>query len=684
MTESVLTSADIAAAFRQPMPKIRVTAGYRGQLLLVLFGLVMMQLLYLALIAAVMFATASYVLASFTWELSLNWLTLLIYAGPPIAGLIAIVFLFKPIAIRPPRSPEPLQLSREEELALFEFIDRLCDAIGAPRPARVFVTLDVNAAASLRGWRGLLFGEIDLTIGLPLAADFSLAEFAGVLAHEFGHFAQHAGMRSNFLIHAIQMWFARVVYQRDGWDLWLEENRNQGDYRKRAVAHLAALVVAGSRRYLALLMRGSAWIASGLSRQMEFDADRHQAALAGAAVAESCFRRLPVLQFGSSCAWKEAARDWEIGRLPDNVAHLMSARTALIPDEAVQQMVQFALAEKASRWDTHPSASERIESLQRDAYPGVLQVEGRAARLFRDLPALCRRATWHHYEKVLQISPDPKRLVSVAQSINEIRSGAGFEAAVQRLFGASAAECSQWLGLPVRSIGTNPPPKPAIAEFHQAMQTSTLHYAAMVIREVGVNVQAEAFKLESTDLEYIRSVERISRRNVLSAVEGLNAGSREVAERIQAAVEYAARSGLVMVRASDMELSSETVKQAWAAYCQICNWRDALREVRRRIAAAEIVRSNAALFPAARCANLLDRLEGDAQDWIDRMLSQADEVPTAVEFDPSAPITLAGQLWTAGSPTEKLARFLSRADTTASRSLAYLAWWTLNITGPTP
>jgi Zn-dependent protease with chaperone function len=36
-----------------------------------------------------------------------------------------------------------------------------------------------------------------LVIGLPLAAGMSMRQVAGVLAHEFGHFAQGAGMRFN-------------------------------------------------------------------------------------------------------------------------------------------------------------------------------------------------------------------------------------------------------------------------------------------------------------------------------------------------------------------------------------------------------------------------------------------------------------------------------------------------------
>jgi hypothetical protein len=64
-----------------------------------------------------------------------------------------------------------------------------------------------------------MFGnDLVLTIGMPLVAGMSLRQFAGVLAHEFGHFSQGAGMRLSFIIRSINLWFMRVVYERDDWD----------------------------------------------------------------------------------------------------------------------------------------------------------------------------------------------------------------------------------------------------------------------------------------------------------------------------------------------------------------------------------------------------------------------------------------------------------------------------------
>jgi len=270
-----MTSVEVREAFQQPLPPIKIAHGYRARLAAVLLGLIVMQSLYVLLIVlvGVLIWRWLYSIVALGPGVPLNAITFVFYIGPPIAGAIAIVFLLKPLVIRPAKAPAPLALTSETEPILFEFLDCLCRAIGSPRPSRILVDLRVNASASVRGWRGFFFGHLDLTVGLPFAVGLTLPQFAGVLAHEFGHFAQRAGLRSYFLIQTTQHWFSRVVYQRDGMDAWLERQCERGDWRMRAIGHVAKFTVMASRKYLALLMKGGAWISSAFSRQMEFDAD---------------------------------------------------------------------------------------------------------------------------------------------------------------------------------------------------------------------------------------------------------------------------------------------------------------------------------------------------------------------------------------------------------------------------
>lgn len=117
-----------------------------------------------------------------------------------------------------------MELRRDDAQTMFAFVDAMCDAIGVPRPKRINLDLQVNASASLRrGWRRMFSRDLTLTIGMPLVAGLTTRQFAGVLAHELGHFTQTAGMRLYFLIGHIRFWFSRVACERDKWDVWLDQ-----------------------------------------------------------------------------------------------------------------------------------------------------------------------------------------------------------------------------------------------------------------------------------------------------------------------------------------------------------------------------------------------------------------------------------------------------------------------------
>src|SRR5262249_33647488 len=115
-------------------------------------------------------------------------MAVLVYAAPLVIGGILILFMLKPLFSRPANQSRTRTLKRQTEPVLFAFVERICEAVGAPRPRQIQVDCEVNASASFR--RGLLsmFGnDLVLTIGAPLVAGLNLRQFAGVLAHEFGH-----------------------------------------------------------------------------------------------------------------------------------------------------------------------------------------------------------------------------------------------------------------------------------------------------------------------------------------------------------------------------------------------------------------------------------------------------------------------------------------------------------------
>ena len=133
---------------------------------------------------------------------------------------------------------------------------------------------------------------------MPLVAGITLRQFAGVLAHEFGHFSQGAGMRLSVLINSINAWFARVVYERDSWDFELARWSKGGDISVMLLVGFTRFAVWLTRRILWVLMWTGHLASVALRRQMEYDADRYEARMVGGAVFAQTMDRLRELRHG--------------------------------------------------------------------------------------------------------------------------------------------------------------------------------------------------------------------------------------------------------------------------------------------------------------------------------------------------------------------------------------------------
>ncbi len=364
---------------------------------------------------------------------------ILLYLGPLVAGSVLVLFMLKPLLAKKPARPNSRKLEPDAEPLLFEFIALLCRKVGAPFPRQIEVDCEVNASASFRrGWISLLSNDLVLTIGAPLVAGLSLRQFTGVLAHEFGHFAQGAGMRLTYVIRSVNAWFARVVYERDAWDEQLDAwSKNLPLRELQIVIWFTVFLVWLTRRILwALMMVGHA-ISCFMLRQMEFDADRFEAWLAGSTVFADAMRRVELL----SVAWRGVIVDLQgsffEGRLADNTCELLLINVEQLTPEFVQQ-IDAARDESKTSWsDTHPASNDRIASAMRENAPGIFQLEGRAADLFHDFPRLAREVTEDYYREVLGDRFLRSGLVPVAEILGRQRADSEGREAFARYYGAA-------------------------------------------------------------------------------------------------------------------------------------------------------------------------------------------------------------------------------------------------------
>ena len=422
-------------AFSGAITRTKTGPLYRAGLAVVAFAMVLLPLLYVGLIAFTAWAVLWH-LKNDTWMFNGSgggFIRLILYLGPAVAGGILVFFMVKPFFAAKAKAPEPITLDPAKEPLLFAFVRKICGLVGAPMPCRIDVDCQVNASASLR--RGLWSKDLVLTVGLPLATGLDMRQFAGVLAHEFGHFAQGAGMRLTYTIRKINFWFARVVYERDAWDVKLERSANSGDWRIRIVLHMARGCVWLSRRILWALMHAGNAISCFMLRQMEYDADSYEAKLAGSDAYASTSSRMRVLNVATQTAYEDVRQSWASSRLPENLPLLINHKAGSLPAEVRHKLSTSAGSEKTGWFNTHPCDADRIRAALRLNEPGVFRLTEPATGLFSDFADLSKRVTRHQYEKHFQLQFTDQNLMSAEEILRESAASAEADALVRKYYG---------------------------------------------------------------------------------------------------------------------------------------------------------------------------------------------------------------------------------------------------------
>ena len=430
----------IQAAFTGEIAPVRVNATYRLGVLLVSIVMVLLPLIYVALIGLVCYGVYYHMVNHIGMVGAVRGrgaiLTLLAYLAPLIVGAISIFFMIKPLFARPSRDQRTRSITRDGEPILFDFVDRLCAAVGAPPPKRIDIDCQVNASAGFRRgiWSMLVGKDLVLTIGMPLVAGLSARQFAGVLAHEFGHFSQGVGMRFSFVIRSISHWFTRVVYERDTWDDWLSQSTEGLDLRIAWVLYLAKLFVWLTRKILWVLMMIGHSVAGYLLRQMEFDADRYEARLAGSETFESTCRRLHELMAANEKSQSDLGQFYNEGRLGDDLPRLIQVNVAEIPDVVKQHLTTAIDESTTGLFDTHPADRDRIASAHREQAEGLLQVDQPASDLFVHYDDLCRGVTWDFYRDIFGAQFKPSEMHPLDDLLARQRQEAEAYKALDRFF----------------------------------------------------------------------------------------------------------------------------------------------------------------------------------------------------------------------------------------------------------
>lgn len=237
-----------------------------------------------------------------------------------VSAMLLTIFMVKSLfAVRKAGDPGGVEVSREEEPALFEFLHTLADEIGAPRPHRVFLTPEVNAAVfyDLSVVNLLFPSKKNLIIGLGLVNVLNLGEFKAVLAHEFGHFAQGSMMVGRWVYIAQQI-IAHMVATRD----WLDSIVrfiSRIDLRIAWVGWILALILWSIRSLIDTLFSVVIMAERALSREMEFNADLVAVSVTGSDALINALHKLQAADHAWQTALNVASNEAGEGKIIDDL-----------------------------------------------------------------------------------------------------------------------------------------------------------------------------------------------------------------------------------------------------------------------------------------------------------------------------------------------------------------------------
>jgi Zn-dependent protease with chaperone function len=316
-----------------------------------------------------------------------------------------------------------IEITEREQPVLFGFIQRVCQDTHAPRPHRVYVSPEVNAAVFYHESILSLFLPTpkNLLIGLGLVNELCLSEFKAVLAHEFGHFSQQT-MKLGRYVYTSNRVIADLVFGRD----WLDavvDVIGRLDIRIAFIAWIFAGVLWVVRQCLKGLFRLINFANFALSREMEYNADLMAVTVTGSDALIHGLARLDFASASLAQAWRDLAKAAQhklytrdvfyhqkrAGDYLRSQADLADFGTVPgVADDMLQKVHVFKPDDTSTRemWATHPSNYDREVNAKKHYVRGPVD-ERSPWLLFLNAQALCERMSRLVYEQLLDLK-EPK------------------------------------------------------------------------------------------------------------------------------------------------------------------------------------------------------------------------------------------------------------------------------------
>ncbi|WP_298825068.1 M48 family metallopeptidase [uncultured Piscinibacter sp.] len=246
-----------------------------------------------------------------------------------------------------PEAPRGIPITAMQAPRLFELIEKLRQRTGAPRPDRVLIDGELNAAVWQEPRLGLLgWHRNHLILGLPLLMGLSTRQLAAVIAHEFGHLRGAHGKLGQWVYRTRRSWF-KLAEARD---------------RAGLGGNVADLALAFFFRHFFPRFNARAFV---LSRQQEFAADRTAHRIVGARPSAEGLQAIEVqARFLDEEFWPAV---WQRAAATPSPAQespyreLRRAVPASLLHSKAKTWLNDALKRLPDPDDTHPSLRDRLD-----------------------------------------------------------------------------------------------------------------------------------------------------------------------------------------------------------------------------------------------------------------------------------------------------------------------------------
>ncbi|MDR6195856.1 M48 family metallopeptidase [Siphonobacter sp. SORGH_AS_0500] len=311
-------------------------------------------------------------------------------------GLLTIFFLIKfMFAIKKEDTSELIEISEEDEPDLYKFIYQIAEDTKAPKPKKIFLSHNVNAAVFYDSSFWSMFFPIrkNLLIGVGLVNGLSLSELKAVLAHEFGHFSQRSMKLGSYVYQSNRVIY-NMLYENESWSKTAEVI-SASHWAGSIAASLSTLLIRQIMSVLQFFYVSINKKQLSLSREMEFHADAVAASVAGSDITIHALRRADFAEiaFNSTLSWCSQLVDdnQKIDNIYEGqttiIKYMVAKHNLTFSNDLPVITDQYLASHQTSRvvyknqWASHPSQEEREENL-RSINVDAVNVEDSAWNVF--------------------------------------------------------------------------------------------------------------------------------------------------------------------------------------------------------------------------------------------------------------------------------------------------------------